>query len=128
VEHCYEVDEKIGEEKRMNDLFDDSESDPMMDSPLSKTTSRFIGCPVAFLKCILPLVGSAQQLAIVIWLHRRRIVCGGKKWFTVPGKALEEDLGLSRFTRYRAFHRLEQAGGIAISHDGNKAMRVKLLW
>jgi DNA-binding transcriptional ArsR family regulator len=127
VEHRYEADEKVAEEKRMNDLFDDSESDPM-DSPLSKTASRHIGCPLAWFKRVLPLVGSADQLAIMMWLHRRRRVCGGKEWFTVPAKALEEDLGLSRYTRYRALQHLEQAGGIAISRDGNKAMRVKLLW
>jgi DNA-binding transcriptional ArsR family regulator len=128
VEYGYEADEKVGEEARMNDLFDDSENDPLMDSPLSKTASRFIGCPVAWLKRVLPLVGSADQLAILMWLHRRRIVCGGREWFTVPAKALEEDLGLSRFTRYRALEHLKQAGGIAVSRDGNKAMLVKLLW
>jgi hypothetical protein len=114
--------------KNIDDLFDDSKGDPLEGIPFSKTTSRLIGCPVAWLKRVIPLAGSPAQLAILIWLHRRRVVCGGKKWFTVPAKNLEEDLGLSRFTRYRAFQHLEEAGGITVSYDGTKAMRVKLLW
>ena len=74
--------------KNNDELFDDSESDPLESFPFSKTTSRFIGCPVAWLERVLPLVGSAEQLAVAIWLHRRRRVCGDKEWFTVPGKAL----------------------------------------
>jgi hypothetical protein len=109
-----------------DDLFIDSESDPMMEAPPSKTLH--FGCPLSFVRRVLPLVGSAEQMVIAMWLHRRRAVCGGKDWFTVPAKALDDDLGLSRHTRYRALKHIEQAGGIAVSYDGNKAMRVKLLW
>ena len=109
-----------------DELFYNSESDPIMDAPDSKT--ELIGCPLAFIRRVLSLVGSAEQLVITIWLHRRRVVCGGKEWFTVPAQKLEEELGLSRFARYRAFKHLEQAGGIAIRYNGQKAMQVKLLW
>jgi hypothetical protein len=136
VGNGYKVDGEVEEEEmRMSDdLFDDPESDPIADAPDSKTVH--FGCPLAWVQRVLPLVHSAEQLAIAIWLHRRRIVCGGKEWFkvsgkewfTVPAKTLEEELGLSRHTRYRAFKHLEQAGGIAISRNGNRAMRVKLRW
>ena len=116
------------------DIFYNSENDPIVEAPDSKT--EHFGCPLAWVQRVLPLVGSAEQLAVAIWLHRRRIVCGGKEWFKVPGKEwftvpaqkLNEELGLSRYARYRAFNHLKQAGGLAVSHNGNKAMRVKLLW
>lgn len=129
----YEVDGEIEEEearvsKDTDDLFDDSGGDPVMDAPPSKTSEPYVRITTAWLKRVLPLVDSAEQLAIVLWLFRWRKVCRSKEWFSVPAKALDEELGLSRFTRYRAFKHLEQAGGIVVSRVGKKAMRVKLLW
>jgi len=112
----------------IDDLFDDSKSDPIMDAPDSETSEPYIRITTAWLKRVLPLVSSAEQLAIVLWLFRRQKVCRSKEWFSVPAKALDEELGLSRFTRYRAFKHLEQVGGIVVSRVGKKAMRVKLLW
>ncbi|MGA8692911.1 MAG: hypothetical protein WB689_03545 [Xanthobacteraceae bacterium] len=114
--------------KDIDDLFDDSKGDPIMDAPDSKTSDPYIRVTTAWLKRVLPLVSSAEQLVIVMWLFRRWNVCRCKEWFTVPTKELDEELGLSRFTRYRAFKHLEQAGGIVVSRVGKKTMRVKLLW
>ena len=34
--------------------------------------SHHIGCPLEWLKCVIPVVQSKEQLAVAIWLHRRR--------------------------------------------------------
>jgi hypothetical protein len=47
---------------------------------------------------------------------------------TVPNRELYEELGLSRFAKYRALRYLEQIGAIAIFQDGKTVMRVSLLW
>jgi hypothetical protein len=97
----------------------------------SKTTpkqkDRYIGCPVAWLKRVLPIVESEYELAFAIWLHRRRTVCGSE-WFTVPNRELYQELGVSRFTKYRTLSLLEAAGAIAVIRKGKRAILVKLLW
>lgn len=90
-------------------------------------TDHYIGCPVAWLKRVLPLVKSKEQLAIAIYLHRRHAVCGSKV-FTVPNRELYEELGLSRFAKYRTLRYLERVGVIAIFEHGRTTMRVSLLW
>ena len=87
---------------------------------------QHIGCPLPWLRRILPLVNSAEQLAIALWLHRRQAVCRSKT-FTVPNQTLIDDLGVSRFTKYRALYHLERARVIAITRDGHHALQVTLL-
>jgi hypothetical protein len=90
-------------------------------------TGRFIGCPLEWLRRVLPLVKSEKELAIAIWLHRRRAICR-KKVFTVPNESLREDLGLGRYTKYRALRRLEKGGAITLVRNGKRALQVRLLW
>lgn len=53
-----------------------------------------IGCPIEWLKRVIPIVRSKQELAVAIWLWRRRTVCRSE-WFTVPNTALDSELGLT---------------------------------
>jgi hypothetical protein len=87
----------------------------------------YIGCPVEWLKRVLPLVKTKKQLAVAIWLHRRRAICR-TELFTVPNKALQGDLGLSRWVKYRALAHLEKAGAIALFRGDKHALQVRLLW
>ena len=89
--------------------------------------NRYIGCPLEWLKRVLPLMNSKEQLAVAIWLHRRRTVCRNEL-FTVPNKGLREDLGLSRWIKYGALQHLEAAGAIALIRDNKHALQVRLLW
>jgi hypothetical protein len=98
-----------------------------VETPKRGRNARLVGCPVAWLKRVLPLVRSKEQLAIALWLHRRRAVCGSEV-FSVPNRELDEELGLSRYSKYRALHHLEQAGIIAVTQGGKRATRIKLLW
>ena len=75
---------------------------------------------------MLPLVKSKEQLAVAIWLHRRRAVCRDEV-FTVPNQELRGELGLDRFVKYRALQRLEEAGAIALVRAGKRALQVRIL-
>jgi hypothetical protein len=91
-----------------------------------RRADRHIGCPVEWLKRVLPLVQSKEQLAIAIWLHRRHVICRSDL-FTVPNEVLREDLGLSRYVKYKALRHLEQARVIAVTRNGNQALGVRLV-
>ena len=92
-----------------------------------KREDHHIGCPLEWLKRVLPLVNTKEQLAVAIWLHRRRAVCRNEL-FTVPNEELHEDLGLSRKVKYAALQHLEKAKVIAVIRDGKRALRVRFLW
>jgi hypothetical protein len=116
---------------KADDLFGDG--DPL-DGPRPKAKSQFarsrsprpthIGCPLAWLKRVLPIVDSSEQLAVALYLHRRRAVYGCNP-FTVPNDALHADLGISRFVKYRTLRRLERAG--IIRRSGSRSSKVTLL-
>jgi hypothetical protein len=84
-----------------------------------------IGCPLEWLRGVLPLVATKEQLVVAIWLHRRYAVCGGEP-FTVPNKALSEDLGIDRWVKYRTLQRLEAVEIIALIREGKRTLRVKI--
>jgi hypothetical protein len=85
---------------------------------------RYIGCPFTWLKRVLSLVKSKDQLVVALYLQRRRAVCRSRT-FTVPNQELAE-LGVTRQAKYRALRHLEQAGEITITRNGKQAMQVIL--
>ena len=99
---------------------------PIRVAPKRRRADHYIGCPLEWLKRVLPLVESKGQLAVAIWLHRRRVVCRSEV-FTVPNESLREDLGLSRKAKYQALRHLERAGIIALTRDGKRALQVRML-
>lgn len=86
---------------------------------------RYIGCPLEWLKRVLPLVRSKEQLAVAIWLHRRRAICR-TELFTVPNQDLHA-CGISRKVKYRTLECLERAGAVGVIRDGKHALQVKIL-
>jgi hypothetical protein len=99
---------------------------PSRVAPRRRRANSHIGCPLDWLRRVLPLVQSKEQLAIAIWLHRRRAVCRSNL-FTVSNDILEEDLGLSRYVKYKALRHLEKAKVIALTRNGKRALHVQLL-
>ena len=81
-------------------------------APVKRADDRLIGCPVAWLLRVLPVVRSPKQLVVAIWLWRRRVVCGNRDTFSVPNGELER-WGISRQAKYRALGYLVAAGVIA---------------
>jgi hypothetical protein len=86
----------------------------------------YIGCPLEWLKHILTVVKTKEQLAVAIWLHRRRAVCRSDL-FTVPNDALGKDLGLSRKVKYQLLRHLETAKVIAVVRNGKHILQVRFL-
>jgi hypothetical protein len=95
-------------------------------APRRRRADQHIGCPVAWLKRVLPLLQTKDQLAVALWLHRRRAICGSEL-FTVPNEKLQAELGLSRKVKYRALRHLEKAGIVTLVHNGKHAIQVKIL-
>jgi hypothetical protein len=94
--------------------------------PRRQRADGYIGCPVEWLKRVLPLVKTKEQLAVTIWLHRRRAVCRNEV-FTIPNESLQKDLGLSRHVKYKALRYLEKAKVVSITRNGKHALGVKIL-
>jgi hypothetical protein len=84
------------------------------------------GCSLEWLKRVLPIVKTKQQLAVAIWLQRRRAICRSEV-FTIPTEKLRLDLGLSRKIKSQTLQRLEEAGIIVINRDGKRALQVRIL-
>jgi hypothetical protein len=92
----------------------------------AKDPSHFIGCPVWWLRHVLPVVRSKYQLAVALYLWRRRIVCGNHKTFDVPNNELKS-WGVSRKVKYQTLDRLAVAGVIKVSRKGRGAPTVTIL-
>jgi hypothetical protein len=43
--------------------------------PKRQRADHHIGCPLGWLKRVLPLMETKEQLAIALWLQRRRAIC-----------------------------------------------------
>jgi hypothetical protein len=95
--------------------------------PKRRREDPHIGCPVGWLKRVIPLLKTPEQVGVAIWLHRRQAICR-KELFTVPSKALQDDLGLSREIKNRTLAHLEEAEAIALVRDGKRALQVRFLW
>jgi hypothetical protein len=114
-------------------LFEDAEDDPRWQwaeltagaPPL--LTKNYIAVPVAWLRRVLPVVRSHNQLAVAMLLYRR---CLAARSLTVslPNGALHE-LGISRQAKYRTLAELEEVGAITVVETSHgRAGQVTLHW
>jgi hypothetical protein len=87
---------------------------------------RFIGFPLWWLHCVMPIVRSKKQLACALYLWRRRVICGNRETFDVPNGELKE-WKISRQTKYQTLSLLEAAGIIRIDRKGKEAPTVTIL-
>jgi hypothetical protein len=83
-------------------------------------TNKLFGCPLWWLKLVLPLVQSKEQLVVAIYLWRRRVICDHAKTFKVSNTELNE-LGIDRRIKYRTLEHLEAAKIIAVEWPGKEA-------
>ena len=100
---------------------------PSRVTPRRQRADRYIGCPVEWLKRVIPVVQSKEQLAVAIWLHRRRAICCNEL-FDVPNETLHKELGLSRDIKYKTLRHLERAGIIAVVRDNKCSLQIRMLW
>ena len=122
-----------------NDLFGKDDGTDPLDDPAETAEGKkspteykadprepYIRVALAWLQRVLPLANSPEQLAVAIWLHRRRAICK-QEWFSVPSGDLEMDLGISRSTKYRTLIHLERDKVITIKRLGRQAVWIELL-
>ena len=77
-----------------------------------------------WLACVLPIVRSADQLAVALMVYRRCVIerC---RTISLPNVELSK-LGVSRYTKYRALAELQEAGALLIEGHNGRAVRVTL--
>ncbi len=91
-----------------------------------RRSKEFVGCPMWWLRWVLPLTRSSEQLAVALYLYRLRIVRRSKT-IRLSNVALENDLGLSRYAKYRILARLEEAGVLKVGRRDGRSLTVTLL-
>jgi hypothetical protein len=111
---------------QVDDPFDDSLWQAAKAPKRRRQTDQHLGCPLEWVKRVILIVRSKEQLAVAIWLHRRRAVCK-RELFDVPSDKLHEELGISRSVKHRVLRHLEKAGVIAVVRDNRHALRVRIL-
>ena len=72
------------------------------------------------------VVHSKAELAVAIYLCRRRVISGKHKTFDVPNGELKS-WGISRKVKYRALEWLADAGLIKLDRNGRGALTVTIL-
>jgi hypothetical protein len=95
-------------------------------APRRRRNETHIGCPMWWLAWVFPLARSSEQLVVALYLYRLRVVRRSKT-ITVSNRNLERDLGINRYTKYRALTKLEQAGVLTIEQRDGRAVKVTLL-
>jgi len=86
-----------------------------------------IGCPIAWLRWVWPLMRSPEQLVLALLLYRRCVLCNSAT-IDVPGRDVEK-LGLSRHTKRHRLYRFEQLGILCVQErQTGRAMRVTILY
>ena len=120
-----------------DDLWIGGQADPF-DDPLWKAAEKaarskrryrskaFIGCPLQWLRKVLPLTRSPGQLAVALYLYRLRVVRRSRT-VRLSNAVLEKDLHLSQFTKYRILAHLEEAGAIKLGRRDGRSLEVTLL-
>src|SRR5262245_17170778 len=117
----------------MSDLFDD-ESDPFDDPRMAEAIVRaagythpragYVGFPEEWLERVLPLMRSAQQLAVALLMFRH---LGWTVPLPMPDAEIEA-LGIDRRAKYYTLDALERAGLIQVERRMGARSRVRLMW
>jgi hypothetical protein len=116
-----------------DDVFEE-DADPL-DNPAASTSEAkitmqaadFVGCPMAWLKQVLPYIRGEGQLVVLLLLHRAWVLRGRRRTFDFPNGDLKK-LGIHRSVKHKALARLETAGLISVEHRAGHATRITRHW
>jgi hypothetical protein len=86
-----------------------------------ESRERFIGCPLWWFKAVYPVVQSKNELIVALALWRLRKIYA-RRTVTVANAYMLAELGINRWTKYRALKRLADAGLITVKREGNHAL------
>jgi hypothetical protein len=90
---------------------------------VSADTDRHIGCPLWWFTLVYPAVRGKGELAIALYLYRLRVIQQSRT-VKVSNERLSAELGIDRFTKYRALRQLAVAGIIKIKRHNKQALKV----
>jgi hypothetical protein len=113
------------------------EGDPFDDSAwkVTKKTAKkakhqasdFVGCPMAWLKQVMPHVHGESQIVVALLLYRRWVLAGRRRTFDFPNGDLKK-LGIGRYTKCKVLTKLERASLVAVEYRPGHAARVTRRW
>jgi hypothetical protein len=87
---------------------------------------QHIGCPLWWFRRALAAVKSKDQLAVALYIYRRRVVCKSAT-IKISNEKLRDDLGIERGAKYRALKCLAAAGLISYEMCSGNAALVTIL-
>jgi hypothetical protein len=78
---------------------------------------RHIGCPLSWFMLVFPVMHGKNELAVAIYLYRLRTIQRSRT-VRVSNMRMLTELGVDRFSKYRALLRLAEAGIITLKRRG----------
>ena len=89
-------------------------------------TKGYVTCSLAWLARIVPVVGTADRLAVALVLYREYLIRRSPTVALPNGRV--QKLGVSRHTKYRTLALLEEAGAVKMEARNGRSVRVTLRW
>jgi hypothetical protein len=86
----------------------------------------YVTCNLEWLRRVLPVLRSADRLAVALLLYRQCLLCRSRTVNFSNNEA--HQLGVGRNTKYRALAELAEAGALTIQIRNGRSMRVTLHW
>ena len=108
--------------------FDDplwQQAELMSGAPPQPAKDYFI-CSTAYLARVLPVLLCSSRLAVAMVIYRQCLIRRTK--VIDLSNAMLAELGVSRWTKYRALTQLREAGAITIEAENGHSTRVTLHW
>ena len=121
--------------KNHDNLFEDSNGDPLDNPPRTKTKparntvqqANFVGFPLEWLEQVLPHVQGECQLAAAQLMFRQWVLQGRRRTFAFPSQDLKR-LGIDRAVKAKMLARLEEAGLVSVKQQHGHAPRITQHW
>ena len=110
------------------DPFDDPAwhvAELMADAP-PRPAKGYAVVSLAWLGRVLPVVRSADQLAVLMLVYRQCLLRRSRT-VDLPNGDLRP-MGISRYTKYRALAELQEVGGLTVEARNGRSVRVTLHW
>ena len=84
---------------------------------------RHIGCPLWWFTLVFPVVRGKNELAVALYLYRLRSIRRSRT-VAVSNERLLNEMGINRYSKYRALRRLADAGIIQVERHNRRALVV----
>jgi hypothetical protein len=90
---------------------------------VSTDADRHIGCPLWWFALVYPAIRGKGELAVALYLYRLRVIQRSRT-IKVSNERLSAELGIDRFTKYRALRQLAAAGIVKVKRHNKRALEI----